>query len=159
MFCQVKESASKVKVHQAAIFISKSLSSPIHSLLSKVPIFVATRPNVNWTFLTPSCTGIESYCIAPGVGRIAWILPTEHRDVLAPWINRLHIGRPRPGKIAVNAVWVSDLFGNRWRRLGEMPVRQGDDPSTMSICNLHWLPSGKKLSFEYEDVLYTIPAG
>lgn len=65
------------------------------------------------------------------------------------------------------SLWVSDLDGHNRHEVGRIEAASDPDreehtdtgffvPDTQ-IERLNWLPSGKSLSFEYQNALYTVP--
>ncbi|HLK57815.1 MAG TPA: hypothetical protein VKU00_14710, partial [Chthonomonadaceae bacterium] len=61
-------------------------------------------------------------------------------------------------------LWVSDVNGSRMHLVGALtmllPPGSGLDGITYpnGISELKWLPGGQRLSFESNNVLYTVPA-
>lgn len=74
---------------------------------------------------------------------------SPHGDRIAWWLEEKH----NPGVVTL---WISDLNGHGLRELGEIGI-EPSERCPLTLCSLEWLPDGKRLSFLYQDALWTVP--
>ena len=69
-----------------------------------------------------------------------------------PWFHM----RPHP----TVGLWVSQLDGSNMHKIGHMTpmVPKGALNASLETSYIRWLPGVKKLSFVYDDTLWTVPS-
>jgi len=78
--------------------------------------------------------------LSPGGDRIAWEI-----------VVRL------PGSLCRTEAWVCRTDGAAMRLVGSVTSVSDSDTSSPPSLRLQWLPGGRRLSFEWQDRLYTVP--
>ena len=103
----------------------------------------------------PSRPFLISSTQSPTDGRVAFALLFQPTPSL--WQPLLHLLRMRDTPDAVGGLYVGDPATGKVHEVGHIVVDgfAGYGP----IGDVRWLPSGKRLSFEHQGVLYTVPAG
>ncbi len=86
----------------------------------------------------PGGRNYYTYAISPDGKRLAWAVEAATSK-----------GRVRA------ELWVTDLRGGHRRRLGALPVSAPPDELRLE---LQWLPGAKRLSFVWNEMLYTVAA-
>jgi WD40-like Beta Propeller Repeat len=92
---------------------------------------------------------------SPGVDRIAWELGSPYDPT-----SRGVSGRASPPRKRLPlSFWVSRVDGSGLRPLGHLqPDRRGAVWQYEHLGGLRWTPDGKRLSFVYNGILYSVPA-
>jgi len=96
--------------------------------------------------------------LSPQGDRLAWILqvkqdpPGPFRRFLSRWMPSL-----QRAPEAVLEMRTTRLDGSDVHVIGHMALPK-PDPKAEYPGQLQWLPDGKRLSFVYKSVLYTVPA-
>ena len=103
---------------------------------------------------TPQGSSLYATYLSPKRDRIAWIVTTARKNVIQNWLHNYLSLVPRYDQ-TVKEVWVSQLDGSHMHAIGNIMVKPGEE---LDALPLQWLPDGKRLSFEYKDALYTVPA-
>jgi hypothetical protein len=91
--------------------------------------------------------------VSPSGDQIAWYGPKKTDTRLQAILHRLLPLIPLP-KQRVGAIWISNADGSNLHELGVLSVTLDNDEFWNP--NVLWLPSGKAISFEHEDGLYTV---
>lgn len=104
--------------------------------------------------------GTEEICLSPDGDRLAWMMHARAEETtlslfLARWIPSLY----QSPHVRIE-LRTSKLDGTDMKLLGFVEAKPDPrDTWTVNPYGLRWLPGGKKLSFIYENSLWTIPAG
>jgi len=91
--------------------------------------------------------------LSPHADRVAWVF---HQRYLSPLlVLSKRVGLPFNAEaIEETTIYVSRIDGTEMREIGTAP-----SPTDASQdVEIKWMPSGKRLSFVYKNVLYTISA-
>jgi hypothetical protein len=110
-----------------------------------------------WTIHLPGLA--SDVHVSPQGDRMAWLLQNNRA---LPWDTLLHRLFPawRMVKHFSMSLWVSRLDGSQMHEVGSIVLRS---PAVRAgqiswPWNIRWLPGGKRLSFLYNDALWTVPA-
>jgi hypothetical protein len=83
---------------------------------------------------------------------------TLHEDTRPFWMQRIFAFVKFKAFVATE-LWVSQLDGSQMHKIGHVAeLLEDDDATDFLLSDLQWLPDGKRLSFEYNDGLWTVPA-
>lgn len=109
----------------------------------------------------------DEVTLSPDEDKLAWRLQSSY----VKWIGGSHIGPllhkwhlcPPPTVEATSAIWISNLDGSQMHQVTpdffvESLTASSKSRLTEYPRNLHWIPSSKRISFDYKNVVYTIPA-
>ncbi len=89
--------------------------------------------------------------LSPQGDRLAWLIVREYTP-------------PGQRKQRMIGLWVSRLDGSGMQEIGHMDYQPNDfghrgyEPKKEVPQHLRWTPDGKRLSFQYQGALYTVPA-
>jgi hypothetical protein len=86
--------------------------------------------------------------LSPQGDRIALLNISEPRYALPRFLRRFLPWQQKP-VAAHTSVWISTADGKNMRELGSFPSK--------TFTALHWSPDGKRLSFVYQNALWTVP--
>jgi hypothetical protein len=125
--------------------------------ISRVALDAHTQPIAQYQVAVPSDTARYDLHVSPQGDRIAWQVTTIRADIWQRWLHRYLPFVRR--KVQPRAeVWICNLDGSNMHEAGSIVEPPAEDDGSSLRLSLQWLPGGKRLSFEYEDALYTIPA-
>lgn len=99
---------------------------------------------------------IQEVAISPKTNKVAWILTGQYKSSLTILTHYLFPALVQKMQ-CTSGIWVSNLDGSAMHEIGTIPIPLNRS-SAQSLFLLHWLPEEKKLSFIYNNSLYTIPA-
>ena len=105
--------------------------------------------------LPPNAT-IQEVAFSPRGDRIAWRLAIQPIIPPKSCVNVALSKGPIEG-LRVESLWVSRVDGTRMHEIGSRNL-QADEGYQPQIENLNWVAGGKRLSFVYDSVLYTVSA-
>lgn len=92
-----------------------------------------------YTVELPSGQAVCAMKFSPSGDKVAWVLiDTRSRSTVS--------------------LWISELRGRGLHPLGEIRYADKNQMPYNGIWELQWLPDGKRLSFLYQDALWTVPA-
>jgi hypothetical protein len=116
----------------------------------------SAKPVSKVTVRFPDGARCRNISISPNGDRVAWEFHFTQKSPLVAWLHRL-IPRVPAEPQQVFAIWVSRLDGGEMHEVGHLlSGKEAEDDD--SAFGLDWLPGGKRLSFGYDDALYTVPA-
>jgi hypothetical protein len=106
-----------------------------------------------WTVHLPEEWIIKQVVFSPRADHVAWVF---HQHYISPLLTHLkRLGLPiRAKPVEETMIYVSRNDGTEMREIGIAPTPEEADQDV----EVTWLPGGKRLSFVYKNVLYTIPA-
>ncbi len=133
-----------------------SISTPITVLVWSL---ATGRLISQYQFASPLTAEHAHLWVSPQGDRIAWQVTAANADPLRTWLHRL-IPRLQANPSPTVGLWISRLDGSHVHEIGHIVVepKAGDIDDPIPWLDVHWLPGGKKLSYEYEDRLYTVAA-
>jgi len=110
-----------------------------------------------WLVSPPHDTTIGTIAnirLSPTGDRIAWLVDSAQVDSGRAALHRLLPFVSVPMQLR-QELWISRLDGKGMRLVGQtlLKTRSGNE---VRITDLRWLPNGKRLSFSYEDALWTV---
>jgi len=110
-------------------------------------------PPRHWTVEVPREWTIEKVLVAPHADNVGWVF---HRHYVSPLLTELHrLGLPiRLTPAEETMVYVSRADGTEMREIGTTSTPQDANQDV----EIKWLPGGKRLSFVYKNMLYTVSA-
>lgn len=134
-----------------------TISSPL-TLTERDPIGAAAPRNFPMRFPTRIGGGDASVALSPDGERVGWLVytprpfpPLTQVKVLTRLLLRLPISEPSSSTLNL---FVSKRDGTGMREVGRVAV----SPRDRSRGVLKWTPDGTRLSFVFEDALWTVPA-
>jgi len=92
-----------------------------------------------------------SFSISPNGDRIAWTCTEKCKPGLGAFLHRYIPRWPDPAREIVS-LWISDLDGRHFRKIGHLPATDEDG---LSLA-FEWLPNGRQLSFVRNGALYIV---
>jgi len=122
---------------------------------------IATEPHLDisrtktYQIVLPPNKAVWAVAYSPHGDKIAWLLDTEHVSPIAAFMHRF-LPSVKVQTDHATACWVCNLDGTDMRKIGSIQTRPEDLESPLK--QLRWLPDGKRLSFLYQDALWTVPA-
>lgn len=101
---------------------------------------------------------IASYetLLSPRGDRLACWGLVERTNATQEWLHRF-LPSIKPRVELRGELWVCDLTDGHWHEIGHI-VTEPTEEETHFHVRFQWLPGGKRLSFQYKDALYTVPA-
>ncbi|HZT40652.1 MAG TPA: hypothetical protein VFA07_00615 [Chthonomonadaceae bacterium] len=114
----------------------------------KRPLSVAAPPLDNMHI-----TEDPNPIVSPQGDRLAWLVTGEYIPSRLPWLQRL-FGFFGVHRQMMVGLWVSGVDGGDMQEIGHLFFKQNEEIPQ----HLRWTPDGKRLSFLYRSILYTIPA-
>jgi len=111
-----------------------------------------------WSIAPPHGTAVGNIMrvkLSPHGEQIAWLVDSVQIDPGRAALQRLLPFLKAPPQVQ-QQLWISCLDGKGMRLVGQtlLKTRSGNE---VRITDLRWLPNGKRLSFSYEDALWTVP--
>jgi len=104
---------------------------------------------------------IKDVVFSPQGDRLAWELVT--RQNASPLASQPHHPLPRWPLPPITSVslWVSQIDGTRMHEIGSIQAPQAlkESQGLDLLGDIQWVPGGKRLSFFYQNALWTVPAG
>jgi hypothetical protein len=88
--------------------------------------------------------------------RLAWLLQYAYVPPLAAWLHRA-LPRISAQSRVTQSLWVSRLDGTGMVEVGHLPIADEKEAEKAGNRLLRWLPGGRRLSFLYQDALWTVP--
>jgi hypothetical protein len=110
-----------------------------------------------WHALSPTSQEFEEVAVSPDGDRIAVFCNDTYISPLLAWLHRWLPRVPATPQQRLS-LWVMRIDGTNPREIGHIPATAPDPNGQPDVSDLLWFPSGKHLSFEYKDKLYTVPA-
>jgi hypothetical protein len=117
--------------------------------------FDANRmPRRNYRIVLPHAATVKGYLYSPDGHRIAWLLSIAHTSPIAAFVKRFlpkfHVATER-----TDSLWVSRLDGGDFHEIGMVSDKISQHQPGLSC--MRWLPSGRRISFLYQDAIWTVP--
>jgi hypothetical protein len=99
------------------------------------------------------------YWVSPQGDRIVWQVSRKEASPLQVWLHRF-LPMARIKARPTVGLWISRIDGTDLHEIGHLvvPPQPDDEGDTTLWLDVHWLPGGKRLSYEYHDRLYTVAA-
>jgi hypothetical protein len=140
-----------ISVHDHIVFIDDPESDAAQQVVRVVEAHLASRiaPLREHTILPPSYLRhptIEQCCLSPQGDKIALVL-TSDTYLLSHDVYQRAYG-----------IWVCNLDGSDMQEIGYW-LQEANPNDILDLDGLSWLPSSKRLSFVYDDTLWTVPVG
>ena len=129
--------------------------TPIVLTISWVSLDASARVRAEFRVNVPGQIGHYRLRVSPQGNRIAWQVTALREDVGRRWMHR-YLPFVREHLYRRTQVWVSRSDGSGMREIGSIIEQPGEEKAGELF--LQWLPGGRRLSFEYKEVLYTVPA-
>jgi hypothetical protein len=159
--------ASRVHYQCAASFAPPNrllvANPPVHSdkplTATEIEIVDSTladviAPSHRYKVPVPPGAEVRDIVFSPEGDRVAWMLRFPNQHIWPEFLCRLIPALKASPKVS-HAIWVSRIDGSQMHEVGhmEVPTAQAN-----AYFELKWVPGGKRLSFIYQDTLYTVPA-
>lgn len=126
--------------------------------VTRISLDAPATAQAQYHVTVPGGTAQYKLALSPRGDRIAWQVTTLRSDTARNWLHRF-LPFIQPNSRRQIEVWVSALDGSELHEVGSIEEKPNDSEQDAPVFHsLQWLPGGKSLSFEYRDVLYTVPA-
>jgi hypothetical protein len=96
---------------------------------------------------------ISGYALSPGGDRIAWVATPIIISANAGWMDKI-LARINFTRGVPMELWVSRIDGTGMHLVGSEPYMTDED----LLCDLQWLPDGKRITFTFRGSVFAVPA-
>jgi hypothetical protein len=105
---------------------------------------------------SPNGQKMQSAVFSPSGDRIAILCDDTYVPPLLVWLHKWLPQIPATSQQRLS-LWITRSDGSQPQEIGYIAIPKPDPNGSADIADLEWLPSGKRLSFIYEDSVYTVP--
>jgi hypothetical protein len=109
------------------------------------------------TAVAPRIGGVLDVALSPQGDRLLWRTMDNvynHKPKVVEWLMERAGLDPCP---PLHVLWTSGLDGSKMREIGRVSIRSNLVCDAASISNYRWTPDGSRVSYIYDDALWTVP--